>query len=433
MALVLAMLPAGFAEATGTSQRPLEAKTSHKLAVPVFEGPYMLAWQSEIKGDINGYIEWWLETENWTAFPPDPNSPPPPVSHFIGKTRIYDKQGGKKILEAIGQGETNMTTSTWWANDQITYADPDLFPGWKGRGVQEEGEFTFATTPPEGTSTFKMVTEPIVTGMVLVDAATDKDVGPLWPGTIINKGTTPHFNIRLETAPSKVGSVGFKVVDSDGKAPHYRLDRKHRENVGPYAVGGDYPVGDYLHMPLHMDEYRVQATAYTKGNMKGMAGPKYEVDFAVGKTFKAELSGQIVAITTDPANVQARCNVPSWAYVGFTATGKSGLLGSFTAEFENCSYVGELPDGTIGPNGTYGEGILKITAENGDVIKGTYQRGITLEPAPIVKFTDEFTFTGGTGRFANVIGGGTEIGVSEVTADFVGSPFTLEMEGVIAY
>lgn len=434
LALVLALLPAAPAQATGS----LEATTSHTLvAPPVFENDrWMLAWQGEITGDVDGYIEWWIDTQNWTQWDNIVNNlPQDPIGYYIEKVRVYDAPGGTLLLEAISRGETNLMTMSWWANGEIVFADPTLFPGVVGRGLLETGMFDLTTMPPSGTSTFEIVSEPLVTGLVLVDAKTDQDVGPLFDGAIVNLGTTPMFNIRAETAPNTVGSVGFALTDADGKAVHFRLDGQLRENFPPYAVGGDWPVGNYLPMTLGLGTYTLKVTPYSGGSLTGVAGPTYEVTFTVAEPFTGTYAGEITAVTVDPALVAARCSgPPAWGYVTFAGTGESDLFGSFSATAENCSYVGPLPDGTIGPNGTYGEGTILITTEAGDVINGTYTNGMTLVPPPMTEFADSWTLTGGTGRFAAVSGSGTEMGIADLTMGPVpGAPFTVTMEGVISY
>ena len=434
LAMILALLPAGPAQAAGA----LEAETSHTLvSPPVFEDDrYMLSWHGEISGDVNGYIQWWIDTWNWTAWPDilDPELPPKPESHYLELVRIYDEEGGTLLLEALNRGKTSMTTMTWWANGTVTYADPDLFPGLTGQGVLESGVFDFATAPPSGTSTFSVTMKPIVSGMVLVDSRTNEDVGPLTDGTVIDLGTTPQFNIRVDTVPGTVGSVGFAVVDSNKQPVRFRLDGQPRENFPPYAVGGDWPVGNYLPMTIGRGTYTVTATPYSGGSLRGEAGPSYSVTFTVAEPFTVSYAGSVLGINTEPADIAARCTGPAWAVVSFGGPGEQAAIGSFDGYAEHCSYVGPLPDGTIGPDGTYGEGIFTLTADDGEVLRGTYTDGQTIAPPPDVEFLDAWTFDGGTGRFAAAAGAGIETGTVDFSAGFVpGAPFAVTMTGWIAY
>jgi hypothetical protein len=436
LVVALALLPAGSASATDTMS--LEATTTHVQVVePVFEADrYLLAWQGQISGDINGYVEWWIDTENWSLWPDilNPDIPLDPVSTYIQIVRIYDVKGGTLLLETMERGETTMTTFTWGANGTVAYADPTLYPGWEGQGVQETGMFDASTVPWTGTSTFRLMAEPLVTDFVLVDATTNQDIGPLDNGTVINLGTTPEFNIRAETTPMGVGSVGFAVVDSNGQPVAFRLDGTPRENFAPFAVGGDWPVGDYLPMKLGPGTYTVTATAYSGGSLTGTAGPSFSIDFTVAEPFKASYEGDVIAITTDPMLVADRCEGPAWGFVTFGGKGSAGPLGSVEAMAENCSYVGPLPDGTVGPNGTYGEGVLTLTFDDGDELAGTYTNGVSLVPPPITEFMDTWSITGGTGRFANATGAGIETGIADFTDGLLpGAPFMVTMEGWVVF
>lgn len=290
-------------------------------------------------------------------------------------------------------------------------------------------------TPWTGTSSFQLVTEPLVTGMVLVDAATNQDVGPLDDGTVINLGTTPEFNIRADTAPDGVGSVGFAVIDTDNQPVRFRLDGTPRENFAPFAVGGDWPVGDYLPMTLEPGTYTVTATAYSGGSLTGTRGPSLAVTFTVAEAFTTSYTGEVLGINTEPADIAARCTNPAWAVVSFGGPGEQADIGSFEGYAEHCSYVGPLPDGTVGPDGTYGEGIFTLTADaDAEVLKGTYTDGLTIAPPPMVGFIDYWTFDGGTGRFANAYGSGSETGTVDFSAGFVpGAPFMVTMEGWIVF
>lgn len=431
LALILALLPAGSAGATGT----LDATTTHSLAAPELDGSWVLAWQGDITGDIEGRIEWWLDTDNWTGSDNVVGElPPDPVTYFVGKALVTDPSSGAVLLETRGNGETDMTTSTRWAHSIVTFADPTVLPGWEGTGVIEAGRFDLTTTPPTGTSTFQLTTEPLVIGATLIDATTDEDLGPLWPGSMIDLSTTPAFNIRVDTAPASIGSVGLAVADASGAPVHFRLDRSPVENFVPYTLAGDWPVGNYISTPLGVGSYTMTATPYSGGNRTGIAGPEYTVPFTVGEAFTAAWTGTVLAIDTDPATIADRCAGPAWAVVSFGGGGTNELLGKYTGLAEHCSFIGPLPDGTVGPDGTYGEGRFTMTAENGDLLEGTYDDGVTTAPPPMVEFADVIIFRGGTGMFANASGTGTETGTVDFTMGFVpGASFTVEMEGVISY
>lgn len=156
--LTLALLPA----APALAQKPHRADTAHELAVPRFDGDYMLAWEGTITGDISGCVQWWLDTTTWTTFPVPKN--PAVASHYMAKTLVFDGECGESriILETLERGTTTMANMSWRSNGVVVSADSGLFPGWVGRSVHERGRFdmTFGSDGlpnwGEGTSTFRV-------------------------------------------------------------------------------------------------------------------------------------------------------------------------------------------------------------------------------------------------------------------------------------
>ena len=152
--------------------------------------------------------------------------------------------------------------------------------------------------------------------------------------------------------------------------------------------------------------------------------------------FYGNMSGVLGIFIDDPEKIAARCEVPEgkigvWAIASFEGSGTVTHLGRSDVSATHCSYVGILPDGSYGPDGTYGQGELTTTAANGDVLLATYDNGTSYQdPDGLIIFMDEFTFVdGGTGRFKLASGGGVEIG----TVNFGDGTFTVEMFGVISY
>jgi len=142
-------------------------------------------------------------------------------------------------------------------------------------------------------------------------------------------------------------------------------------------------------------------------------------------SFSGVASGQ-GSFNFDPGAVAARCVSPApplaFAIATFTGSGHAKHLGRIDIVAEHCSHS----------DFTYSQGLLTITAANGDVLLATYTNGVSdfTNFPPDIGFTDEFTFVdGGTGRFAEASGGGVETGV----ADFFTDEFVVSMEGVISY
>ncbi|MDH3305895.1 MAG: hypothetical protein OEO77_00035 [Acidimicrobiia bacterium] len=137
--------------------------------------------------------------------------------------------------------------------------------------------------------------------------------------------------------------------------------------------------------------------------------------------FHAEFAGYLIGFNEDRDMIEARCADPdnTWAITSFDGWGEATHLGPTYVYAEHCSYE----DG-------YGEGLLTMTADNGDVLKATYRDGVSLSGPPLIGFADYFTFTdGGSGRFVSASGGGVEQGV----LNFTTGAFSVYMEGTIVY
>jgi len=141
-----------------------------------------------------------------------------------------------------------------------------------------------------------------------------------------------------------------------------------------------------------------------------------------------EFSGRLIGFG---AVEEGRCDATpegkvAWAVTSFEGWGTATHLGKAYVYAEHCSYADEV----TGPDGTYGEGEFTITADNGDILLGTYTNGVSLSPPPIIGFMDDMTFiNGGTGRFSYASGGGVEMG----SVNFNDFSFSMQMTGLIAY
>ena len=149
--------------------------------------------------------------------------------------------------------------------------------------------------------------------------------------------------------------------------------------------------------------------------------------------FHGVFSGYLLGFGDVPAG---RCDdVPdgkvAWAMASFEAWGTATHLGETYLTASHCSYGWPINDPPyVIPDGTYGEGELELTADNGDILIVSYTNGESLEPPPNAVFQEDIKFhKGGTGRFTFASGGGVDIG----TFNALDGSITLQMNGVIAY
>jgi hypothetical protein len=139
------------------------------------------------------------------------------------------------------------------------------------------------------------------------------------------------------------------------------------------------------------------------------------------RPFKGTMWGNDVTFNPVPEGRCVEMAGVADALTQFVGSGYATHLGWVDVVAQHCSDF---------DTGTYGDGLITLTAANGDILKGTYTGGLTTAPCPLCGFSDDFTFVdGGTGRFAFASGGGTEFGVF----NFDTHDFWVQMEGVISY
>jgi hypothetical protein len=147
--------------------------------------------------------------------------------------------------------------------------------------------------------------------------------------------------------------------------------------------------------------------------------------------FTADAVGHIVDLKCADAQCMTtstfdgRCSVPSTWVIRFTAEGESEPLGTITDGWgEHCSLVEWAAPG-VPAGATYGDGRFEYTLASGERVWGVYEKGASQAE----NWQDEFTFTGGTGKYRNLRGGGVDRGT------FVGldQPMPYRMEGWIRY
>ena len=156
---VVALLPVGLAQSKG----PVRSETTHTPGTG-FEYPMLEAWEGPITGDIDGWIEWWIDVETWTAWPSvSTGQLPPNASHYTHEVRIYNQEEEPRILilKTTEHGTTTMANTSWRANGEVVFANPEFLPDGLpdlvGRRVHESGRFTVGPTGPiDGTSIFRI-------------------------------------------------------------------------------------------------------------------------------------------------------------------------------------------------------------------------------------------------------------------------------------
>ena len=151
-----------------------------------------------------------------------------------------------------------------------------------------------------------------------------------------------------------------------------------------------------------------------------------------GKTlpFHGVFSGFLLEFNEDVDVIAARCHPPegrvAWAVASFIAWSDDVThLGETEMLASHCSYVPVDP-----PLPFYGEGEFQLTADNGDILLGTYTNGWSLSPPPVIGFMEDSAFhDGGTGRFTFASGNAMDIGSLNV----LDGSITMQMTGVIDY
>jgi len=111
-----------------------------------------------------------------------------------------------------------------------------------------------------------------VVGFTLINADTDRPIGPLADGATLDLAKLPtrNLNVRAETRPARVGSVRFEL---DGKPVR-------TEGTPPYALAGDRD-GNYAAWTPARGAHTLSATPYSRPNAGGAAGKPLTIRFAV--------------------------------------------------------------------------------------------------------------------------------------------------------
>lgn len=110
-----------------------------------------------------------------------------------------------------------------------------------------------------------------VTGLTLIDAATDQAIGPLNDGVVVDLSQTARgVNIRADVA-GQVGSVRFGLNDNQNAKV---------ESSVPFSLRGDNQ-GDYSEWIPNPGTYTITATPYPQSGARGTPGMPLTVTFQV--------------------------------------------------------------------------------------------------------------------------------------------------------
>jgi hypothetical protein len=113
-----------------------------------------------------------------------------------------------------------------------------------------------------------------VVSFTLMDAVTDQPLFEVTDGIVLNLDVLPpSLNIRADTVPAQVGSVGYE----------YDGDLGRTENITPYSLGGDDGTGNFAPMDLPLGEHVVTATAYEGTDGSGVRGGSVTARFTVAR------------------------------------------------------------------------------------------------------------------------------------------------------
>jgi hypothetical protein len=160
-------------------------------------------------------------------------------------------------------------------NENATYND--MIP--TGSGTVPPTTTT-PTTPTDNTSTTTPTSGQSVMSLILVNAATEKDVLTISNGQTISLSALGLIkaNIRAVTYPSTLGSVKFELSGAQSKSSY--------DNKAPYALHGDDGLGNFYYgnwNPPALGTYTLKATPYADDDLKGTIGTAKTITFTIVK------------------------------------------------------------------------------------------------------------------------------------------------------
>jgi hypothetical protein len=185
------------------------------------------------------------------------------------------------------------------------------------RNVTPAQSFPAAAPPPQ------------VSGLVLVNADTGKDIGALVDGQTIDLSQigTSHLSVRAVLSATP-GSVKFV----DGSFSHV-------ENSAPYTINGDAPGPTYTPWSAPLGANTLTVTPFSASNATGTAGGAMTVNFTVVQNALSDVPN--TAMTSTPAASPAPPLVYEAEQAVLGGAVASNLNGGFTgggyADFQNAA------------------------------------------------------------------------------------------------
>ncbi len=200
-----------------------------------------------------------------------------------------------------------------------------------------------------------------LTGFVLVDAATDADLGPIADGGTVSVSAAGSYGVRAGVAADvEVGSVVLSLAGPGAEDTHTQT-----ENLEPYSLYGDAEGAEHGRA-LAAGSYTLTATAYAERGGAGEEVGTLTAAFTVAA--EAAVTGFVLLDASDQSTVAAladgaeidlggrsggsfaiRANVATNARVGSVALSLSGAKTvSATENYAPYSLYGDRNDGNGG-------------------------------------------------------------------------------------
>jgi hypothetical protein len=154
-------------------------------------------------------------------------------------------------------------------NENATYND--MIP-------QGNATTTPTTDPTTTTPTSPTPSADAVTGFILVNSATEKDVITIADGQTISLSALGITKCNIRAITATTGSVKFALSGTQSKS--------FTDNAAPYALHGDSGSGNFYYGnwdPPALGTYTLKATPYSSDNAGGTAGTSKTITFTIAK------------------------------------------------------------------------------------------------------------------------------------------------------